>query len=123
MTALDPAAGVATSEVIAIRFSPAAIEGGLYYLATNQPSGGIQRHVFGAVEVQAMVAPQTRRNAFDCGGCHSVSRDGTTLAFCRDLRRQPHHRSDQRPRQSHTPAAAASPDRADAVAPGGEPRR
>ena len=80
--ALDPTASrSAVSEPTVIRFAPAPVEGGLYYLGTEPPSRGIHRHVFGALTAQAVVPPSSAANAFDCGGCHSVSRDGTTLAF------------------------------------------
>jgi hypothetical protein len=72
---------VAASEPKAIRFSGAPVEGGLYYLGTEPPRQGIHRHVFGALTAQPVVAPLSAANAFNCGGCHSVSWRGTTLAF------------------------------------------
>jgi hypothetical protein len=82
VAALDPGSNrVAVSEAIAIRFSPEPVSGGLYYLATEPPGWGIQRHVFGAVAAAAVVPPLSAANAFNCAGCHTVSRDGRTLAF------------------------------------------
>jgi hypothetical protein len=79
ITGHDPVRGISTSDETAIQFSPAAVEGGLYYLETINRR--IQRHVFGAAKVEAMVRPFTERNLSDCGGCHSLSRNGKTLAF------------------------------------------
>jgi hypothetical protein len=82
VSAYDPTANqIAESPVKTIRFSPAALEGGLHYLATEPPSAGIQQHVFGAASSRPLVQPLTARNPADCGGCHAFSRDGTTLAF------------------------------------------
>jgi hypothetical protein len=73
---------VAVSDPVTIRFSPAALQAALYYLAaTESPGSGIQRHVFGTGGARAVVRPGSEANAHDCGGCHSISRDGRTLAF------------------------------------------
>jgi hypothetical protein len=68
---------VATSPARTIRFSPAPVEGGLYYLSL-EVSRGIKRYLFGAREAEVMVPS---RPDVDCAGCHAVSRDGGTLAF------------------------------------------
>ena len=80
----DPATNrLATSEdrPIAIHFSPDPVEGGFFYLGTEPPFAGIQRHVFGARTAEPVVRPGTAANFYNCGGCHSLSRDGSTLAF------------------------------------------
>ncbi len=122
VAAHDPAAGVATSDPISIRFSPAAIEGGLYYLGTEPISAGIHRHVFGAARAEAMVAPATARNTSGCGGCHSVSRDGTTLAFAATYAGNlTVSRTGDLDHPTVNPPPPPSPDRADAVAPAVSP--
>jgi hypothetical protein len=73
------------SAPVRLAFAPAAIEGGLTYLSTAIASNrrAIMRHVFGARGVRAIVEPGTATldPRFDCAGCHSVSRDGATIAF------------------------------------------
>jgi hypothetical protein len=70
---------VATSDPQALAFSPEEVSGGLYYW-----SNGIQgtlRLLFGARATQTFVKPGTPSNPMTCGGCHAVSRDGSTFAF------------------------------------------
>jgi hypothetical protein len=82
VAALDGASNrIAESAPVSVRLSPSGIEAGLFYLATEPPASGIQRHVFGAEAAQPLVRPDSPANRFDCGGCHAVSRDGSTLAF------------------------------------------
>ena len=68
------------SPPIAVRFSPDAVAGGLYYW--TQTSGGTTyRLPFGAVQATPFIVPSSATNPFSCGGCHSVSRDGQVISF------------------------------------------
>ena len=71
---------VAPSPPITILFSPAPVVGGLYFLSTEL-APGIKRHVFGAGTAELKVPINSPANRFDCGGCHSPSRQGERLAF------------------------------------------
>jgi WD40 repeat protein len=68
---------IATSSPRTIRFSPAPLEGGLYYLSL-EVTRGIKRYLFGAREASVIVPPTPE---VDCAGCHSLSRDGAIMAF------------------------------------------
>jgi len=70
---------VALSEPISISFSPRDVTGGLYYWS-NSLSGTL-RLLFGAHDADSFIVPKTASNPASCGGCHSVSRDGSTIAF------------------------------------------
>lgn len=70
---------VGTSEAVALQFSPEDVHGALYYWAAN--SGTIKRATFGAQAAVPFIAPGSTTNEFQCAGCHSVSRDGSTIAF------------------------------------------
>jgi hypothetical protein len=74
---------VASSEPARLSFAPAAIEAGLYYF--SQGRSGIVRRLVGTPE-QPFVLPVTATNRFGCASCHSVSRDGGTLAFTAESR-------------------------------------
>jgi hypothetical protein len=79
IAALDLAsAKVATSEPVRLSFSPAALDAGLYYF--SQGRSGIVRALIGA-GAQTLVPPGTAANRLACAGCHTVSRDGHTIAF------------------------------------------
>lgn len=61
---------------------------GFYYWSTvssynGDPSktAGIYRLPFGADQTQPYIMPGTATNDRQCGACHSVSRDGSTIAF------------------------------------------
>lgn len=61
---------------------------GFYYWSTvssydGDPSktAGIYRLPFGADQAQPFIMPGTATNDRQCGACHSVSRDGSTIAF------------------------------------------
>jgi hypothetical protein len=79
----DPAANkIATSAPIAIAFSAAPVEGGLFFLATEAKST-ILRQVFGSAGAPQPLVPIPVAGVpgLDCAGCHSVSRDGHEVAF------------------------------------------
>jgi hypothetical protein len=78
-SAQAPGFPVATSPPVSISFTPSPVEGGLYYWSTSLQ--GMYRLAFGSRKAQPYVVPGTPSNRFTCGGCHSISRDGTTLAF------------------------------------------
>lgn len=60
---------------------------GFYYWTTvpsyveNKSTAGIYRLPFGADQAEPFIMPNTRTNTRQCGACHSVSRDGSTIAF------------------------------------------
>lgn len=60
-------------------FSPEPVLGGLYYWAQSRSS--IMRATFGAKTAVPYVTPGSASNQYQCAGCHSVSRDGKTIAF------------------------------------------
>ena len=58
ITAHDSLANVVdVSRPVPIRFARGPVEGGLYYLTTEPPGRGIQRHLFGSAQVQPLVRP------------------------------------------------------------------
>ena len=79
---------ISTSDPLTISFSPDAVQGGLYYWA-NRLRGGteyghesmIMRVLLGAAEADPYIRPETAENPEECGGCHSLSRDGEVIAF------------------------------------------
>jgi hypothetical protein len=84
----DSAAGggtIAVSDAQVLSFSDDPVEGGLYYWSTHLTNttglGETYRLLFGARKALAFVAPNSPSNPFACGGCHAVSRDGSTIAF------------------------------------------
>lgn len=80
VAAYDPStATVATSARIAIRLSRTPVHDGLYFQTSM--NGTINRHVFGTGRFDPLVPAGSAANRSDCGGCHSVSNDGRTLAF------------------------------------------
>jgi hypothetical protein len=78
------------------------------------PLAGIFRLPFGADRAQPFIMPNTSTNDRQCGACHSVSRDGSTIAFtARDYNDDPDQRSGSlevkltaRPDRQVVPAAA-----------------
>ena len=69
------------SPAIAIRFSPKAVAGGLYYWTATSTGGTTYRLPFGASQASPFIVPSSPTNPLMCGGCHSVSRDGRTISF------------------------------------------
>lgn len=78
ISALDGTA-LAQSAPVTIRFSSQAVTGGLYYWSTG--IRGTYRVVFGQKTASPFIEPMTPANPSECGGCHAVSRDGSTIAF------------------------------------------
>ncbi len=70
---------VATTAAIPFHVSEYPVTGGLYYWSTA--NRGTYRLVFGAKQADPFIEPLTAANPTECGGCHAVSRDGTTIAF------------------------------------------
>lgn len=74
---------------------------GFYYWSTVQSytpgqesTAGIYRLPFGADQAQPFIMPNTATNDRQCGACHSVSADGSTIAFtARDYGGGPDQRS------------------------------
>ncbi|MDF3068764.1 MAG: tolB protein precursor [Polyangiaceae bacterium] len=73
---------------------------GFYYWASVPQSGntaprtGIFRLPFGADQAEPFLMPGTPTNERECGACHSVSSDGSTIAFTtRDYDNSPDQRS------------------------------
>lgn len=83
-----PGASVFPSEATTIAFSPSHVSGGFYYWAPAQQDkpdwGTIFRMVFGGEEATPFIAPETAANPTKCGGCHTISRDGSLIAFTAD---------------------------------------
>jgi WD40-like Beta Propeller Repeat len=76
LTALE-GNNVAPADPLSIRFSPSDVAGGLYYWSTGLQ--GIYRLVFGQRKATEYIVPAVRDT--ECVGCHSVSRDGKTIAY------------------------------------------
>ena len=82
VAAYDATANVVdVSAPLPVRFAVGPVEGALYYLTVEPPNNGIQRHLLGTAQVEPLVRPGQPPFSFNCVGCHSVSRDGGTLAF------------------------------------------
>jgi hypothetical protein len=77
---VDPShpATFATSEPIKLAFSPEEVRGGLYYWSSAVT--GTERLLFGARTPQPFIVHNSATTA-SCGGCHAVSRGGSTIAF------------------------------------------
>lgn len=77
------------SEPIAMSVAPSKLENkGFYYWTTvplysggDESETGIFRLPFGADRAEPFIMPNTPTNERQCGACHSVSRDGSTIAF------------------------------------------
>jgi hypothetical protein len=63
------------SDPLALGFSPEDVRGGLYYWSSSIT--GTERLLFGA-RAPTDYIPHAQNT---CGGCHAVSRDGSTIAF------------------------------------------
>ncbi len=72
-------ANLGSSAAITLRFSPSSVSGGLYYWSTD--IRGTYRLLFGAKKAEPLITPSSTTNPASCGGCHAVSRDGSTIAF------------------------------------------
>jgi hypothetical protein len=70
---------VQSSPEIRFSFSPEAVLGGFYYWSTTGRS--IKRASFGAKKAVPFISPTSAQTDFSCVACHSVSRDGKTIAF------------------------------------------
>jgi hypothetical protein len=81
ITGVDPKNPlVATSDPITLAFSPEDVRGGLYYWTSK--FSGTARLLFGARATLPFIVPSTPSNPNKtCGGCHAVSRNGSTIAF------------------------------------------
>ena len=78
----DGAGGaVFRSPAIDVRFSPNAVNGGLYYWTATSTGGTTYRLPFGASQASPFIVPSSPTNPLVCGGCHSVSRDGRMISF------------------------------------------
>lgn len=97
---------VATSPPVTLAFSPAAIEGGLYYF--SQGRSGVLRALVGSA-AQPIVLPTNR---FGCVGCHAVSRDGQVLAFAYERNYLGTARAEEPGRLLVAPADPPQPDAA-----------
>lgn len=77
------------SQPIAMTVTPSKLENkGFYYWSTVplysgevESETGIFRLPFGAAQAEPFIMPNTPTNERQCGACHSVSRDGSTIAF------------------------------------------
>lgn len=66
---------VAVSPPTSIRFTPAPVEGGLYYWSTSLR--GTYRLTFGQKKATPFITPENE----GCYGCHTVSRNGQRIAW------------------------------------------
>ena len=80
------------SEPLGISFTPAVVLGGLYYW-TNQlraaPDSGHEGMIMRAplaLRKPPLVRPNSPENGEECGGCHSVSRNGEVIALTIPIR-------------------------------------
>ncbi|HEY6078502.1 MAG TPA: hypothetical protein VIW29_06855, partial [Polyangiaceae bacterium] len=81
---------IKSAEPVPFRISPSQLQNKGFYYWTSVPiySGtpgeqatGIFRLPFGADRAEPFIMPGTDTNKRQCGACHSVSRDGSTIAF------------------------------------------
>ncbi len=70
---------VETSAPIQLSFSPDPVLGGIYYWSTALHA--IKRANFGSQKAVPFISPASAQTEFGCVACHSVSRDGSTIAF------------------------------------------
>ena len=78
----DGAGGaVFRSPSIEVRFTPKPVTGGLYYWTATSTGGTTYRLPFGASQASPFIVPSSPTNPLTCAGCHSVSRNGTTISF------------------------------------------
>lgn len=79
-----------SSEALLVSITPSALRNKGFYYWTSVPlySGvpgeqetGIFRLPFGAARAEPFIMPNSETNDRQCGACHSVSRDGSTIAF------------------------------------------
>jgi hypothetical protein len=83
VTGLDPVTNrSARSLPITIRFAAGAVEGGLFYMAM-EPQRTVWRQVFGSAGGPEPIVsiPVAGVPGLDCVGCHTLSRDGSRMAF------------------------------------------
>jgi TolB protein len=80
LTGVDPShpATFSTSDPIALSFSPEDVRGGLYYWSSAVT--GTQRLLFGARASESYIV-HNAKTTVSCGGCHAVSRDGSSIAW------------------------------------------
>ena len=91
VTGSTSASGVMkSSEALPISVTESALQNKGFYYWTSVPlySGvpgdqdtGIFRLPFGADRAEPFIMPNSPTNGRECGACHSVSRDGSTIAF------------------------------------------
>lgn len=70
---------VARSAPLKLEFSPEPLVGALYYWAAANRV--IKRASFGADQAVDFIVPNSPTSDYECVACHSVSRDGTTIAL------------------------------------------
>jgi hypothetical protein len=73
------------SAPIEVRFTPQPVTGGLYYWTATSTGGTTYRLPFGASQASPFIVPSSPTNPLTCAGCHSVSRNGTTISFAATL--------------------------------------
>jgi TolB protein len=75
---VGPPTLVATSDPLTLSFSPEDVRGGMYYWSAEVT--GTERLLFGARAGDHYIVHSATTTP-TCGGCHTVSRDGSTIAF------------------------------------------
>ncbi len=70
---------VASSAGSVVNFSPEPVNGALYYWAAGPAE--LKRADFGSAQAVPYITPNSTENEYGCVGCHSVSRDGSVIAF------------------------------------------
>ncbi|MDX2021366.1 MAG: hypothetical protein SF187_14085 [Deltaproteobacteria bacterium] len=74
---------VARSQPVKLRFSPKSVMGGFYYWSSQDGTrtGVVSRMVFGGKKATPFITPASTANPTECGGCHSVSRNGMLISL------------------------------------------
>lgn len=81
---------IKSSDAVELRVTPSQLENkGFYYWTTetvyssggSESQTGIYRLPFGADRAEPFIMPSSTTNERQCAACHSVSRDGSTIAF------------------------------------------
>jgi hypothetical protein len=70
---------VATSAELSAHFSPEPVHGALYYWAASMHA--LKRANFEAQGSVPYITPESETNQFKCVACHSISRNGSVIAF------------------------------------------
>lgn len=79
ITGTDAAGHLFQSSTIQLFYTPAEVDGALYYWASSKAE--IKRAAFGARQAVPLIDPNSTTNDYACSACHSVSRKGNVIGF------------------------------------------